>query len=105
MGNIYQLTKLDADGIVLHPIHNSCSEEYAHTMFGLYLSDELVRVEDGAKPFIRNYRLHAKNPHSIEMALAYEINCPKCGNRLKQTGRCRNYHELGLYTCKHCNER
>ena len=45
----------------------------------------------------RFYRLHAMNPHTIEMALAYDIKCPCCSNNtLKQVGRCLDSHELGL---------
>lgn len=48
------------------------------------------------------YRLHAKHDHTPEMALAYEIKCPKCGQIMKQVTRQNSFTELGLYTCKHC---
>lgn len=49
------------------------------------------------------YRLHAKHDHTQEMALAYDIQCPKCSGRLKQIGRQLSFNELGLYTCLTCN--
>lgn len=53
----------------------------------------------------RFYRLHAAQPHSIDMALAYNIKCPKCHTHLlKQVGRCLNYHDLGLYKCPVCDK-
>ena len=32
------------------------------------------------------------------------VNCPKCGSRLKQIGRCLNAHDLGLYKCPACDK-
>ena len=49
------------------------------------------------------YRLHAKEPHTIEMALAYDIKCPACKKSLKQVGRQITTTKLGLYTCPSCN--
>ena len=52
------------------------------------------------------YRLHANRPHTIEMALAYNVKCPVCGgNVMKQVGRCRDYHTLGLYECPVCDRK
>jgi predicted RNA-binding Zn-ribbon protein involved in translation (DUF1610 family) len=40
------------------------------------------------------------------MALAYDVKCPSCGrNVLKQVGRCKDYHTLGLYECPVCDRR
>lgn len=50
------------------------------------------------------YRLHARDWHTPEMALAYDIKCPKCGAILKQVARQNSGTELGLYTCKVCNK-
>ena len=67
-----------------------------------YLTDEFIR--DKHNSIHRYYRLHAKQPHSIEMALAYDIKCPRCkGNDLKQVGRCKNFYTLGLYECPVCD--
>ena len=45
------------------------------------------------------------NPHTIEMALQYEIHCPECNQGiLKQVGRCLNSNELGLYVCPVCDK-
>ena len=80
---------------------SSYSEEYAQRMCDLYLKDELAKNEEGrVKKF---YRLHAKKEHTQEMALAYDIQCPKCNGRLKQIGRQLSFNELGLYTCPACN--
>ncbi|MCD8076697.1 MAG: hypothetical protein LUF27_17035 [Lachnospiraceae bacterium] len=98
---IYSLSKMNTEGTLLNPVNTMYSEEYAESMCRLYLTDEIVEDERGKR--IRNYRLHAQAPHNIEMALAYDINCPRCGGRLKQVGRSRDSHTLGLYTCKACN--
>ena len=45
-----------------------------------------------------------RQPHNIEMALAYDIKCPRCkGNNLKQVGRCKDFYTLGLYDCPVCD--
>ena len=53
----------------------------------------------------RRYRLHSDKPLSIETALTYDIDCPHCGARLRQVGRCLNAHDLGLYACPACDKR
>ena len=101
-----------------YPIHRMCkdndtllgattsfySDECAESMCVLHLRDELHK--DAKGNLQRYYRLHAYHPHTIEMALRYEINCPECNSgRLKQVGRCLNSHELGLYICPVCEKR
>lgn len=70
-------------------------------MCSLYLTDELSRDETGK--IKKTYRLHASNDHTEEMAFAYEIHCPKCGNHLKQIGRQLTLNTLGLYKCPVCD--
>ena len=50
------------------------------------------------------YRLHAKQPHGIEDALAYDVKCPCCGRTLKQIGRMLDCYDLGLYRCQVCDK-
>lgn len=77
------------------------SDEYAENMCELFLRDEFHK--DGKGKMHHCYRLHAYHPHTIEMALQYEINCPNCSTgMLKQVGRSKNSHELGLYVCPVC---
>ena len=87
---------------ILTPIHSSYSDEYAERMCDLYLSDHIERNEQGELQ--EYYRLHARDWHTPEMALAYDIKCPKCGAILKQVARQNSGTELGLYTCKVCNK-
>ena len=88
----------------LHPQSNLMSEEYIRSHYDLYLSTEHAKDECGDNH--RYYRLHAVSPHSIEMALAYDIKCPCCkSTTLKQVGRCVNSHELGLYECPVCDRK
>ena len=86
----------------LIPISTHYSDEYAERL-EMHLRSELV--EDEAGHMRTRYRLHAAEPHTIDMALRYDIDCPECGNRLKQIGRCKNFHELGLYYCPACEKR
>ena len=97
----YRLHVANKEGTQLVPIHTSYSDEYAQRMCDLYLSDEVHRNEEGRMQ--KYYRLHAKHDHTQEMALAYDIQCPKCNGRLKQIGRQLSFNELGLYTCPACN--
>lgn len=100
----YPLTANKENWRTLHPQKNFMSEEYICGHYDLYLSTEYSKDEDGQNH--RFYRLHAMNPHTIEMALAYDIKCPCCGsNTLKQVGRCLDSHELGLYECPVCDRK
>ena len=99
---IYDLTAFKKGGKYMVPHETFYTDEYAESMCSLWLKDELVKDENGK--IHRYYRLHAGEPHNIEMALAYDIQCPKCSNKLKQIGRCLNSHELGLYHCPVCEE-
>jgi len=86
----------------LEPINAYITEEYIEKQYKLYLTTNYTRSDDGKVH--RTYRLHAVDPHSIDMALAYDIKCPKCRSHLlKQVGRCLNYHDLGLYKCPVCD--
>ena len=96
---VFPLTKLNRRHV--NASHSYYSEEYAQRMCSLYLTDELSRDEIGK--IKRTYRLHASNDHTEEMAFAYEIHCPKCGNHLKQIGRQLTLNTLGLYKCPVCD--
>ena len=88
---------------LLQPTHSMYSEEYTSSRYDLYLTTEYIRDEYNNPN--RYYRLHANKPHSIEMALAYDIKCPLCGHRyLKQVGRCKDRYTLGLYECPKCDK-
>ena len=82
---VFPLTKLNKEGTLLNASHSYYTEEYAQRMCSLYLTDELSRDE------------------TEEMAFAYEIHCPKCGNHLKQIGRQLTLNTLGLYKCPVCD--
>ena len=87
---------------ILTPIHSSYSDEYAQRMCDLYLSDHIEHNEQGELQ--EYYRLHARDLHTPEMALAYDVKCPKCDAILKQVARQNSGTELGLYTCKVCSK-
>ena len=87
---------------ILTPARSSYTDAYAERMCDLYLSDHIFRNEQGELQ--EYYRLHARDWHTPEMALAYDIKCPKCGAILKQVARQNSGTELGLYTCKVCNK-
>lgn len=101
--SVFPLKKATKDGSLQKPMNCSYSEDYTKSMYDLYLTDEVVKAEDGH--YNKNYRLHARNPHNQDMAFFYDIDCPKWGGQLKQIGSILNYHDLGLYTCKKCNKR
>lgn len=86
---------------ILHPMDTCFTEEYIADHYDLYLSTEHL-CDESDHPH-RRFRLHAKYPHNIEQALAYDIKCPACGNNLRQVGRCRDSHTLGLYKCPVCD--
>lgn len=97
---IYGLTAFKKGGKYLIPHETSYTDECAESLCSLWLKDEIIKDENG--DLHHYYRLHAVKPHNIEMALAYDIQCPRCTHGLKQIGRCLNSHELGLYSCPVC---
>lgn len=99
----YPLKANKADWRTLHPQNNFMSEEYIRSHYDLYLTTEYAKDESGDTRSY--YRLHAMNPHTIEMALAYDVKCPKCGHTMKQVSRCQNSHALGLYECPICDRK
>ena len=100
---VYHLHRFNKGSNILHPSNVFCTEEYAEGKFSLYLTEVFHRDEEGTVH--KYYRLHARDPHSIEDALAYDIKCPECGdqNTLKQIGRVLNWNKLGLYKCPCCD--
>lgn len=98
----YELIKMGEKRTLLHPVSTSYSDEYAEKTQKLFLRSKIVDNGYG-KLLTRVYRLYAMEPHSIEMALAYDIECPECGKNLRQIGRCVNSHKLGLYRCPACD--
>lgn len=88
----------------LEPQHTFYSDEYTADHYDLYLTTEHATDEHNRTH--RYYRLHANQPHNVEMALAYDIKCPCCGSHtLKQVGRCRDFYTLGLYECPVCDRK
>lgn len=100
--SIYELRKMNKEGTVFNAKDTFYTGEYAEQHMPLYLEGHIIVDENGRH---RNrYRLHSDKATSIETALSYDINCPKCGSRLKQIGRCLNAHDLGLYKCPACDK-
>ena len=100
----YPLKANKINNRMLSPQDTFLTEEYIRDHYDLYLKTEYITDEHGETKSY--YRLHSKHPHTIEMALAYEIKCPRsCYHTLKQVGRCLNSHELGLYECPVCNRK
>ena len=99
--NNYPLKANKVNWRILHPLNVLSTEEHIAEHNDLYLSTEFSNDESGYPH--KRFRLHAKYPHNIEQALAYDIKCPSCGNYLKQVGRCRDSHTLGLYKCPVCD--
>ena len=93
----------DVKNLLVPSQHYCVSDEAAEKMFSRHLRDEYSHDEKGK--FIRNYRLRVKTPHNIEMGLAYDIQCPKCGHQLKMIGRMIDACTLGLYECPTCKKR
>jgi Zn finger protein HypA/HybF involved in hydrogenase expression len=95
---------MNKEGTLLRSNNSYYSDEYAESMCDLFLRDCVVKDEHGK--LHKYYRLHAKQAHNTEMALAYDIRCPEChSGMLKQIGRQLSYNELGLYRCPVCDKK
>ncbi len=100
--SIYAMHRLNKEGTVFSTSTTSYTKDYAERALPLYLADQLIEDDNGR--IRRRYRLHSDKPTTIDTALSYDINCPHCGNRLRQIGRCLNAHDLGLYRCPICDK-
>jgi hypothetical protein len=100
----YPLKASNKEGTLLLPNNSSYSDEYAEKTCDLFLRSSVEQDEQGK--LHKYYRLHAKQAHNTEMALAYDIQCPECRvGMLKQIGRQLSYNELGLYRCPVCDKK
>ena len=100
----YPLIARNKEGTLLHPQHSFYSDEYTESYCDLFLRDCTVKGEHGK--LHKYYRLHAKQPHDMEMAFAYDIHCPDChSGMLKQISIPLNYHEQGIYRCPVCDKK
>ena len=100
----YPLTAINKEGTLLRSNNSLYSDEYAESMCDLFLRSSVVKDEQGK--LHKYFRLHAKQPHDMEMAFAYDIHCPEChSGMLKQIARQLSYNELGLYRCPVCDKK
>lgn len=100
----YPLKATSKGGTLLLPNNSYISDEYAEKTCDLFLRSSVKK--DGQGKLHKYYRLHAKQAHDSEMALAYDIRCPECHvGMLKQIGRQLSYNELGLYRCPVCDRK
>ena len=97
----YPLKPCSANKKLLQPRYTGNTAEHTKNHYDFYLTYELESGEYGA--INRYYRLHAKEPHSEDMSLAYDIECPRCHHVLKPIGHFQNCYDLGLYTCPVCD--
>ncbi len=99
----YPLRRNKFDPKILYPERSYYTEEYLKNHYELYLTTDYVKGEWGK--LHKYYRLHASQPHTLDMTLGYEIQCPKCHRRtLRQIGRCLGMYDLGLYYCPECDK-
>lgn len=100
----YPLKAMNKEGKLLLPNNSFISDEYAEKTCDLFLRSSVEQDEQGK--LHKYYRLHAKQTHNTEMAMAYDIRCPECRvGMLKQIGRQLSYNELGLYRCPVCDKK
>jgi len=100
----YPLTAMNKEGTFLRSNNSFYSDEYAENMCDLFLRSSILKDEQGK--LHKYYRLHAKQAHNMEMALAYDIHCPEChSGMLKQISIPLSYNELGLYRCPVCDKK
>lgn len=100
----YTLYKNKYDPKMLYPTSTWYSDEYCRDHCRMYLSTEYVE-DDWSHKLHKYYRLHSSEPHTIDMSLGYEIQCPECKrHKMRQMGRSLNAHDLGLYYCPECDK-
>ncbi len=101
--SVFPLNTNTKNGTVLHPQSSFYTEEYARRMCNWYLTDHVQK--DGNGDVRKSYQLHSSEPRSFADFMAYDILCPKCGQRMHPIANAVNSHDLALYTCSACNKR
>lgn len=100
----YPIRIVNKEKTLLHPSSSFYSDEYVDNNCDFFLRSSVEKDEEGN--LHKYYRLHARNAHNAEMALAYDIRCPECKvGMLKQIGRQLSASELGLYRCPVCDKK
>ncbi len=101
----YPLRVNKSDPKLLYPTISYNTVEAIQRTHSFYLTTDYVK-DDWSDSLHRYYRLHSTKPHSIDMALGYEIECPECHRtKMRQIGRSLNAYDLGLYYCPDCDRR
>lgn len=100
--NSYPVSVNKNNPTLLTPTHSGNTREYIEEHNDFCLNVELVSDKFGGVK--KYYRLHAKQPHNTEMALAYDVKCPQCAGILKPVGRMLDCYDLFLYECRNCNK-
>lgn len=101
--SVYPLHKNHKESTILYPQSSYYSEDYAQRMCSWYLTSHLDRAEHGKVH--TTYRLHSSEPRTFAEYMAYDIVCPKCGQRMQPIDNALNYHDLALYSCRHCDKK
>ncbi len=100
----YSLRSNKIDPKMLYPKESYYSEEYLNSHYDLYLTTNYVKDKWGKDH--KYYQLHASQPHTLDTALGYEIQCPHCHNcTLRQVGRPLSMYDLGLFVCPDCDSK
>lgn len=87
----------------LVPQNSFYSDEHAAKMCSWYLTDHPVKDEHGCVQ--QTYRLHSCKHRSFADFMQYDVECPKCHQRLRPIQNALNSHDLALYTCTKCNKK
>ena len=97
---VYALNRKNRDGALLVPARGFYS--YSCDDAGrLYLTEEDSVGKDGR--VLKCYRLHAKQPQSVRMALSYNVLCPRCSRKMETVDAAVSDRTLSLFTCRNCN--
>lgn len=101
----FTLRKNKYDPKLLYPSETYNTVEAIQWNHSFYLTTDYVKDEWTDK-LHKYYRLHSTTPHTIDMSLGYEIECPECHrHKMRQIGRSLNAYDLGLYYCPECDRK
>lgn len=98
----YSLHPYIKGGHFLLSRHEFIVEESMPDHFSVYMTDSLVK--DGSAIYFR-YRLHTSDVMRFTDTLEYDIQCPRCSDKLRLCGMPADAYTHGLYKCPTCDER
>ena len=96
----YSLFAFKKGGKYLMSKEEMVSDEYMPERFPMYLTDSIVKEDDH---IMFRYRLRPADMVRFTDTLEFDIECPKCHDKMRLCGLPVDAYTHGLYKCRRCD--